>query len=239
MKKVIALIVSLILLFAFTIGCKPAETPMPETPTEPPELVVVPSGTSYVYMVPDVRGLYFYYGYWYLFYEDRWYRSTMYNGPWTYIEIALVPLVVVNILPDYIYHIPLGYYRIHYLDLYRNWRMWDRSRHWHNYVWYKHEWRRYTDRYKPRGDIYKPKGQAYKPKGQAYKPKGQAYKPKGQAYKPGGQAYKPKGQAYKPKGQAYKPKGQAYKPGGQSQRQSTQKKQPKQQGQDRQRNERR
>ncbi len=101
MRKVVALIVSLMLLFAFAIGCKPAETPKPETPAEtpapvpettaevpapetpagPPDVVVVPSGTSYVYMVPDTIGLYFYHGYWYLFHKRHWYRSTMYSGP--------------------------------------------------------------------------------------------------------------------------------------------------------------
>jgi hypothetical protein len=32
MKKVIALVLSLMLLVAFTVGCKPAETPKPEAP---------------------------------------------------------------------------------------------------------------------------------------------------------------------------------------------------------------
>ena len=32
MKKVIALVLSLMLLVAFTLGCKPAETPKPEAP---------------------------------------------------------------------------------------------------------------------------------------------------------------------------------------------------------------
>ena len=189
MKKVVALSVSLMLLFAFTIGCKPAETPKPETPAEvpapgtpdevpapgtsaktpapapapgtpagPPDVVVVPSGTSYVYMVPDVRGLYFYYGYWYLFYEGYWYRSAMYSGPWIYIQTAIVPLVVVNIPLDYIYYIPSGYHRIHYRDLFRNWLTWDHSRYWNKYDWYKNEWQRYTNRYKPRGGSYKPQG---------------------------------------------------------------------------------
>ncbi len=36
MKKVIALILSLALMVAFTIGCKPAETPKPEAPAPAP-----------------------------------------------------------------------------------------------------------------------------------------------------------------------------------------------------------
>jgi hypothetical protein len=37
MKKVIALVLSLMLLVAFTVGCKPAETPKPEE-TAPAEV---------------------------------------------------------------------------------------------------------------------------------------------------------------------------------------------------------
>ncbi|NWF75729.1 MAG: hypothetical protein HXY53_03990 [Nitrospirae bacterium] len=36
MKKIIALILSLALMVAFTIGCKPAETPKPEAPAPAP-----------------------------------------------------------------------------------------------------------------------------------------------------------------------------------------------------------
>jgi len=32
MKKILALVLSLMLLVAFTVGCKPAETPKPEAP---------------------------------------------------------------------------------------------------------------------------------------------------------------------------------------------------------------
>jgi len=32
MKRVLALVLSLLLLVAFTVGCKPAETPKPEAP---------------------------------------------------------------------------------------------------------------------------------------------------------------------------------------------------------------
>lgn len=164
MEKAIALIVSLMLWIAFTVGCKQAETPKPETPktaeapapeppgspveapasappeeqAAPPDLVVVPSGSTYVYMVPDMMGLYFYHGYWYRIHEGRWSRATLYKGPWTFIQISRVPWVIVNVPPDYFRRLPAGYHRIHYRDLYSHWRSWDRSRHWHRYDWYKH-----------------------------------------------------------------------------------------------------
>jgi hypothetical protein len=44
MKKIIALVLSLMLLVAFTVGCKPAETPKPEAPkpAEAPAAVPAP-----------------------------------------------------------------------------------------------------------------------------------------------------------------------------------------------------
>jgi hypothetical protein len=103
-----------------------------------PELVVVPSGPSYVYMVPGQEGLYFFGGYWYRTYRGSWYRAGIYNGPWTYIEVSRVPLYVLEVPPDYYRRFPPGYHRIPYSDLHRHWRDWDRERHWQRYDWYKH-----------------------------------------------------------------------------------------------------
>jgi hypothetical protein len=126
----------------------------------PPEVVVVP-GAAYVYMVPDVVGLYFYHGFWYRIHEGRWHRSTLYSGPWTYIVTTRVPRVIVNVPPDYFIHFPAGYHRIPYRDLHRNWRVWDNRRHWNRYDWYKHELReherRRTDlRRPPKSDLRQP-----------------------------------------------------------------------------------
>lgn len=115
----------------------------------PPEVVVVP-GAAYVYMVPDVVGLYFYHGFWYRTHEGRWYRSTLYGGPWTYIVRTRVPRVTVNVPPDYFIHFPAGYHRIPYRDLHRNWRVWDNRRHWNRYDWYKNEFREHERRFPER-----------------------------------------------------------------------------------------
>jgi hypothetical protein len=123
--------------------------PPPFVYEEPPDVVVVPSGPSYVYMVPDTVGLYFYNGYWYRFHKRHWYRSTIYNGAWTYINTSIVPGVILDVPPDYILRLPSGYHRIHYRDLHKNWRKWGRSRHWHRYDWYKHRWRERDRRHRP------------------------------------------------------------------------------------------
>jgi len=126
----------------------PAE-PAPEAPppmefAAPPDVVVVPSGTSDVYLVPDTAGLYFYGGFWYRFHRGFWFRSAVYNGLWAPIGVTLVPPAVVVIPPDYVLGMPLGYHRIHYDEFHSHWRGWGRDRHWHNQPWYRdhaaHHW---------------------------------------------------------------------------------------------------
>jgi len=121
-----------------TIGIVP---PPPLQFATPPDLYVVPSGPSYVYMVPNYDGVYFYGGYWYRFYNGYWFQSPFYNGYWNYIEPSMVPQVIFLVPPEYIHYVPYDYYRIPYNDFYGNWRTWDNSRHWHRYDWYQHEMR--------------------------------------------------------------------------------------------------
>jgi hypothetical protein len=139
-----------------TIGVPP-----PLEFAEPPDVVVVPSGTAYVYMVPDTPGLYFYNDYWYRFHGDRWYRSSIYSGPWVYIETHRVPRFIVDVPPDYYGHLPSGYHRIHYGDLHRHWRTWDKRRHWNRYDWYKREFREHERRH--HGDLHRPPHDGHKP----------------------------------------------------------------------------
>ncbi len=124
-----------------SIGVPP---PPPLPFAAPPDVVVVPSEASDVYLVPNTAGLYFHGGYWYRFHEGRWFRSDIYNGPWAYVEQPRVPRAVVVIPPDYILGVPPGYHRIHYGDFHGHWRDWSRDRHWHRYDWYRdhgrHHW---------------------------------------------------------------------------------------------------
>ncbi len=113
--------------------------PAPLAFEEPPDVVVVPSGETYVYMVPNMTGVYFYDGYWYRFHRGHWFRSTVYNGSWGFIETSVVPAVVVDVPPEYPRYLPHDYHRIHYADFDRHWRGWERERHWHGYGWYKKE----------------------------------------------------------------------------------------------------
>lgn len=109
----------------------------------PSELVVVPSGPNYVYMVPGTLGLYFYGGYWYRFHGGHWFRAVTFNDPWVPVQIGLVPDPVVVVPHDYILNMPPGYHRIGYHDFHRNWRDWERRRHWHGQNWYRDHSRRH------------------------------------------------------------------------------------------------
>jgi hypothetical protein len=118
-----------------------AAEPPPMEFAEPPDVVVVPSGTSYVYMVPDTPGFYFYHGNWYRNYRGAWFRSPSYEGPWDFVEASFVPRVVVDVPLEYVLFLPVDYHRIHYRDLHRSWRSWDQGRHWSRQAWFKHELR--------------------------------------------------------------------------------------------------
>ena len=232
MKKAVFLIVSLFLLVGTPFVSKAADVnvnigltvPLPPPPegepdvealppvqfAEPPDVVAVPSGTSYVYMVPNTVGLYFYNDYWYRFHRGYWYWSAMYNGPWIYLEAAIVPRVIVGVPPEYVHYLPPRYHRIHYRDLHSHWQEWDRSRHWHKYNWYRHELRHdvrqdrfrriETERkrlhrgdHRPPRDVRHPRGDGHKP------PPGDFHKPRGDGNKP------PLGDGRKPKGDRNKP----------------------------------
>ena len=168
MKQIVLLMVSLFFVVSMplvgeagNVNISVGIAPPPLEFAGPPDVIVVPSGTTYVYMVPDMMGLYFYHSYWYRFYNHHWYRSAIYSGPWTYIETSIVPRVIVNVPPDYFRYVPRGYHRIHYRDLYRSWRTWDNNRHWNRYDWYKNELRederRRTDlRRPPKSDLRRP-----------------------------------------------------------------------------------
>ncbi len=94
----------------------------------PPVMAVMP-GTS-VYYPPEVSvDIFFYHGNWYRPYHQGWFISNSYNGPWRSVEVGHVPHSVINIPPGYRSVHP-RYDRIAHDDMRRNWRSWERDRHW-------------------------------------------------------------------------------------------------------------
>lgn len=77
-----------------------------------PELVAVPGYP--VYYAPRVAANYFFYdGMYWVYQDDYWYASYWYNGPWSLVEPAVVPLFILRI--------PVRYYR-HPPVYFREWR---------------------------------------------------------------------------------------------------------------------
>lgn len=102
--------------------------PPPLVIPAPPAMMVVPG--TYVYFVPDVTvDIFFYGGWWYRPYRDYWYRSRGYNGPWVHVGISRVPPVVINV-PRHFRSVPPGHARIPYGQFKKNWKTWERERHW-------------------------------------------------------------------------------------------------------------
>jgi hypothetical protein len=132
------LVVALIFFMSLAIPAFPAAAavsldvrigpPQPYRFAAPPQVVVIPG--TYVYVVPDIDAdIFFFSGYWYRPSGGHWFRATSYNGPWVYCPDPSVPAALVQLPPDY-HSAPVGYRRIPYADLRRNWRMWDRDRYW-------------------------------------------------------------------------------------------------------------
>jgi hypothetical protein len=93
-----------------------------------PSLIVI-SGT-YAYFVAGVEvEIIFHSGHWYRPHKGRWYRGRGYNGPWVHVERDHVPGVFSNLPPGY-RKIPPGHKRIPYGQLKKNWRRWEKERHW-------------------------------------------------------------------------------------------------------------
>ncbi len=101
----------------------------------PPALVVIPE--TYVYYPPDVNvDIFFYRGYWYRPYQGHWFISSRYNGPWRGIEVHRVPRAIIGV-PSSFRGAPVFHNRLQYKEVRKNWKGWERDRHWDNARWDK------------------------------------------------------------------------------------------------------
>ena len=106
----------------------------------PPQLVVIP-GTN-VYAAPDVQDeIFFSAGWWWRSWQGHWYRSHYYDRGWA--PYGGVPSFQKSIPPgwrdNYRAHQwegqPWHQERIPHNDLQRNWRGWERDKHWERNSW--------------------------------------------------------------------------------------------------------
>ena len=67
-----------------------------------PELVVIPGYPVYYAPQADVN-LFFYDGFYWVFWNDTWYTSAWYNGPWAIVDPFYVPVFILRV--------PVSYYR--------------------------------------------------------------------------------------------------------------------------------
>jgi hypothetical protein len=191
MKKMAVLLGSILMAAAFPLSSmaadvnvnvqvgqpEPAPAPVEVTAEAPPplevqnpEMVVVPSGNSYVYMVPNVYGVYFHNGFWFRHYNGIWFRSAVYNSGWVAVRPAIVPGVVIGVYPEYAMYLPAGYFRIGWGDFHSHWRGWGYN-HWHRNGWFQHEMRARAERHRhierqrsswARGEGHRPAGYNHK-----------------------------------------------------------------------------
>lgn len=142
----------------------------------PPEVVVIPE--TNVYAVPDIQDeIFFYSGWWWRPWEGRWYRSRYHDRGWAYYRG--VPSFHRSIPPRWRDNYrerqwnghAWEHQRVPNQELRRNWRQWDRDKHWerHN-AWGVKGLRddRRSPRTKPRPGYGKP--QSEPPQGPAHGP---------------------------------------------------------------------
>lgn len=103
-----------------------------------PELVPVPGYP--VYYAPRLNSNYFFYdGMYWIYWDDGWYASSWYNGPWGWVAPEVVPV--------YVLRIPVRYYR-QAPEYFRGWRpdappRWDE--HWgHDWAQRRSGWDRWN-----------------------------------------------------------------------------------------------
>ena len=101
----------------------------------PPELVVIPE--TNIYVVPDVdMEIFFFNGWWWRLWEDRWYRSRDYDSGWRHYRNT--PPFYQEIPSDwrssYQEHSwggqPWEYQRVPHHQVQQNWRSWEKGKHW-------------------------------------------------------------------------------------------------------------
>jgi hypothetical protein len=105
----------------------------------PPSVVAIPG--TYVYLVPDIGvDIFFYHGYWYRPHNNRWYRARSYNGHYAPLAFRHVPCPLLRLPPHY-RNVPRGYHRISYRQVNRNWRRWEREKHWNRDRAWREGWK--------------------------------------------------------------------------------------------------
>jgi hypothetical protein len=124
--------------------------PPPLVIPAPPPMFVIPR--TYIYFPPEVDvDIFFYQGYWYRPYQGYWYRSGTYNGKWVYITPERVPRALINLPPNH-RRVPPRYQHIPHGHLKKNWRAWERDKHWEKHggkEWHGEKWE--DDRGRGRG----------------------------------------------------------------------------------------
>jgi hypothetical protein len=102
----------------------------------PPAVIVLPD-TDYVYVDPDIDvELYFWGGWWWRFWEGRWYRSYYYDRGWAFYRY--VPRFYYDVDPGWRGHYRehnwyghrWDYERIPNQRLKKNWKSWHDNRYW-------------------------------------------------------------------------------------------------------------
>lgn len=95
---------------------------------EEPVMAVVP-GTYIYFAYGYEQDFFFFGGYWWRVYNNRWYRANHYNGPWKFRKNRSVPAVFFKLSPEW-RKMAITHSGFKYQEVRKNWKQWEKEKRW-------------------------------------------------------------------------------------------------------------
>lgn len=95
---------------------------------EEPVMAVIP-GTYIYFFTHNSMDFFFFDGFWWRFYGNRWYRANHYNGPWMFRKNKYVPAPFFRLSPEWRKQAFI-HSGIKYQEMKKNWKQWQKQKHW-------------------------------------------------------------------------------------------------------------
>lgn len=130
----------LVLSFAFasSLNAETAALNPPQMHFEnEPNLYIIP-GTYIYYFNSNNSDFYFSDGYWWRYWNMRWYRASIYTGPWSYMERRYISQPLQRLPARWRYEYSYAE-RVKWNEVRNHHREWERNRYWNKRGWIRND----------------------------------------------------------------------------------------------------